>query len=114
MTYEDAKSGSALPEQIKRSLGHLMAHGTYLQEEAREKSFEELVREIETHYHQQLEAKTPRSDGKFLNKFKELKKQRNNHLIDEPDFDEAVEQLMQAEVEAKVAAEVERRLKERG
>jgi len=32
-------------------------------------------------------------ESKFVTKFKELKKQRNNHLIDEPEFDEAVEQL---------------------
>lgn len=32
-------------------------------------------------------------DSEFIRKFKELKAKRNNHLIDEPDFDEAVEQL---------------------
>lgn len=32
-------------------------------------------------------------DSQFMVKFRELKKQRNNHLIDEPDFDVAVEQL---------------------
>lgn len=32
-------------------------------------------------------------ESEFITKLKELKKKRNNHLIDEPDFDEAVEQL---------------------
>jgi len=65
-------------------------------------------------------------ESHFIKKFKELKKQRNNHLIDEPDFDEAVEQLAADEYghntlngwccaceadQAFMEAEIERRVK---
>ena len=47
------------------------------------------------------------TEDDFLNKFKEVKKQRNNHLMDEPDFDIAVQELVNAYTTNKIIEELE-------
>jgi hypothetical protein len=56
------------------------------------KKIKRLAKSIDSAPPKQPQAVTD-GESEFRKRFRELKKQRNNHLIDEPDFDEAVEQL---------------------
>lgn len=50
----DQPEQDELPDKLKREIGYLVAHGTYLQDEVREKSFLECVRDIETWHQPEL------------------------------------------------------------